>query len=121
MCNIDCFFFGKKLGRSLCLQGLCCKLHLQVLFRSVGSTSAKMQALMRLKLRLPNSNFNPLFRLSSYSNPSPPPPPCSPPYSLPSPLPCSSAYSTATNLFTAPWSATQCRGIKVSASDVRFS
>lgn len=69
---------------------------------------------MWLRLRFSNSNTKSLFKhlYSSYA--------CSPSplnlNSLPSPP---SASSTATNLFTSPWSASQCRGIKVSGSDIR--
>jgi hypothetical protein len=77
----------------------------------------KMQALMRHKLKLCNSTFNSLFRLSSssyfhsYTSP------------LNSSLPSStsvSAHSTATNSFTTPWSTIQRRGNRVHASDVRI-
>ncbi|KOM40348.1 hypothetical protein LR48_Vigan04g054600 [Vigna angularis] len=76
-----------------------------------------MQSLsFRLTKRLYNSK--PLFRISSNfvahassatSTPPPPPPP-SPP------IP---AASTLRNLLTAPWFATQSRGISLSGSDVR--
>ncbi|XP_014497914.1 succinate dehydrogenase subunit 4, mitochondrial [Vigna radiata var. radiata] len=76
-----------------------------------------MQSLsFRLTKRLYNSK--PLFRISSNfvahassatSTPPPPPPP-SPP--IPAP-------STLRNLLTAPWFATQSRGISLSGSDVR--
>ncbi|KAG5048996.1 hypothetical protein JHK85_010099 [Glycine max] len=69
-----------------------------------------MQALL-LRHRLSNSNTKSLFRLSSYFHSSS----CSPRPFIPSPP---SASSIATNLFTSPWSASQCRGIKVSGSDV---
>ncbi|CAJ1847699.1 unnamed protein product [Sphenostylis stenocarpa] len=69
-----------------------------------------------LRLRLFNSDTKSLVRLSSYLYSSS----CSPPplnlTSLSSPLPASSTY---TNLFTSPWSSSQCRGIKVSGSDIR--
>nr|XP_027190760.1 uncharacterized protein LOC101506432 isoform X1 [Cicer arietinum] len=76
-----------------------------------------MQALMRQKLRLCNSNFKSLFRLSSsylHSSSSSPSPLNSQPF-----LPSASAHSTATNSFTAPWLTIQRRGIKVAASDIR--
>ncbi|XP_027335639.1 uncharacterized protein LOC113849725 isoform X3 [Abrus precatorius] len=70
-----------------------------------------------LRLRLSSSEARPLFRLRSYllySSSC-----CSAALlnlnSLPSPP---SASSMSTNLFTFPWSAFQCRGIKVSGSDV---
>ncbi|XP_061360611.1 uncharacterized protein LOC133304573 [Gastrolobium bilobum] len=71
-----------------------------------------MQALsltLSKRLRLSDSNSKPLFRLSSYLYYSFS---CSPPllYSMPSP---------PSGPFTAPWSTIQCRGIKVSGSDVR--
>ncbi|KAK2443120.1 elongation factor P (EF-P) family protein [Trifolium repens] len=75
-----------------------------------------MQALLRHKLKLCNSTFNSLFRLSSssyfhsYTSP------------LNSSLPSStsvSAHSTATNSFTTPWSTIQRRGNRVHASDIR--
>lgn len=79
----------------------------------------KMQSLsFRLTKRLYNSK--PLFRISSNfvahassatSTPPPPPPP-SPP--IPAP-------STLRNLLTAPWFATQSRGISLSGSDVSSS
>ncbi|XP_027335637.1 uncharacterized protein LOC113849725 isoform X1 [Abrus precatorius] len=71
-----------------------------------------------LRLRLSSSEARPLFRLRSYllySSSC-----CSAALlnlnSLPSPP---SASSMSTNLFTFPWSAFQCRGIKVSGSDIR--
>ncbi|KAH1253673.1 Elongation factor P [Glycine max] len=70
-----------------------------------------MQALL-LRHRLSNSNTKSLFRLSSYFHSSS----CSPRPFIPSPP---SASSIATNLFTSPWSASQCRGIKVSGSDIK--
>ncbi|GAU22954.1 hypothetical protein TSUD_326830 [Trifolium subterraneum] len=73
-----------------------------------------MQALMRHKLKLCNSTFNSLFRLSSSSS-------CF--HSSSSPLNSSplsvSAHSTATNSFTTPWFTIQRRGNRVHASDIR--
>ncbi|XP_057429113.1 uncharacterized protein LOC130722408 [Lotus japonicus] len=77
-----------------------------------------MQALMRLRPRprLSNSNCNSnsnsdhLFRLLSYLH-------SSSSYSPRNPAP--SPPSASANLFTAPWSSIQNRGIKVSGSDIR--
>ncbi|XP_058787177.1 uncharacterized protein LOC131661601 [Vicia villosa] len=68
-----------------------------------------MQALLKHKLRLFNSNFNSLFRLSSSSYL----------HSSPAPLNSLPSSSTATNSFTAPWSTIQRRGNRVFASDIR--
>ncbi|KAI5406521.1 hypothetical protein KIW84_053020 [Lathyrus oleraceus] len=67
-----------------------------------------MQALVRHKLRLFNSNFNSLFRISSSSYL----------HSSSAPLNSLASSSTATNSFTAPWSTIQRRGNRVFASDV---
>jgi hypothetical protein len=99
------FFF---LGRKVCELSCDC---------ICSGASEKMQALLRHKLKLCNSTFNSLFRLSSssyfhsYTSP------------LNSSLPSStsvSAHSTATNSFTTPWSTIQRRGNRVHASDVRI-
>ncbi|CAK8567066.1 unnamed protein product [Lathyrus sativus] len=68
-----------------------------------------MQALVRHKLRLFNSNFNSLFRLSSSSYL----------HSSSAPLNSPASSSTATNSFIAPWSIIQRRGNRVFASDIR--
>ncbi|KAL5190802.1 Elongation factor P [Glycine soja] len=82
-------------------------------YAAIATLNETMQALL-LRHRLSNSNTKSLFRLSSYFHSSS----CSPRPFIPSPP---SASSIATNLFTSPWSASQCRGIKVSGSDGTFT
>lgn len=74
-----------------------------------------MQALW-VRLRLSISDTKSIFRVSSYLYSSSVLPP---PLSLNSLASPPSASSAALNLFTSPWSAFQCRGIKVSGSDIR--
>lgn len=74
-----------------------------------------MQALW-VRLRLSISDTKSIFRVSSYLYSSSVLPP---PLSLNSLASPPSASSTALSLFTSPWSAFQCRGIKVSSSDIR--
>lgn len=74
-----------------------------------------MQALW-VRLRLSISDTKSIFRVSSYLYSSSVLPP---PLSLNSLASPPSASSAALNLFTSPWSAFQCRGIKVSSSDIR--